>query len=276
MNKFAWLEALRGVDLTHAEYRVAVNLSTWANGDLTNAYPGKEALAEAAGVSMPTLKKALRSLTEKGWVVLVERGGNQYWKGKANVYSLTVPKGANGLPPSSSQGGKPFSQGGSSVSEGGKSAPGEGGKPVAPHQVIEPSPSINAFHQGAAPVALGDAGAREEGEEPPPETYIELAEALGLDLAFDRGATAPVVSAPVEVCPVAEIAPDPLMNPLAWLDNSLPTGFLCGERAKARELLDAGTHYTSVRWEILRGRQKSRPKLPSSRRRVFIDDSNTA
>ncbi len=100
LNKFTWMEALRGADLTHAEYRVLLNLSTFANGDLTNAFPGLPRLCESSRVSVPTAKKALRKLIEQGWIVLTEEGGNQHWKGKANVYSMTLPKGVTHLPPS--------------------------------------------------------------------------------------------------------------------------------------------------------------------------------
>ncbi|UZF45369.1 helix-turn-helix domain-containing protein [Rhodococcus rhodochrous] len=99
LNKFAWLEALRGADLTHAEYRVAVNLSTYARADLTNAHPSLATLCSAAHVSVPTAKKALRRLAGAGWIVLTAQGGNAQGFGKANCYSLTFPKGVNGLPP---------------------------------------------------------------------------------------------------------------------------------------------------------------------------------
>ncbi|MBF6330260.1 MarR family winged helix-turn-helix transcriptional regulator [Nocardia transvalensis] len=281
LNKFAWMEALRGADLSHAEYRILLNLSTWANGDLTNAYPGMKALAEAAQVSPPTLKKALRTLTAKGWIVLVDPGGNQYWKGKANVYSLAVPKGVTGLSPSGSQGGKPFSEGGNSVSEGGKSAPGEGDNSVIPHQELLPGDSTNASDQ-AAVVALADAGARGRVAEQSPAEVIaaevveETVHAHGFEAIFTPSAAAPVEPAPSVPAPVAEFGSDPAANPLAWLDSQLPGGFLAGERAKAQQMLDAGDHYTSVRWAVLRGRQKPKPKLPSSRRRAYIDDSKSA
>lgn len=126
LNKFAWLEALRGADLTHAEYRVAVNLSTYARADLTNARPSLSTLCSAAHVSTPTAKKALRRLAGLGWIVLTAQGGNANGFGKANCYRLTIPKGVNGVPPSGrdkgvndlppkgvngfQEGGKPFSE----------------------------------------------------------------------------------------------------------------------------------------------------------------------
>lgn len=147
MDKFAFMKALRGADdLTHAEFRVLAMLVTWTDADLGNAHPGRDQLLEAACVSVPTGKKALRSLIEKGWVVLVDEGGNQHWKGKANVYRVTVPKGVTDLPPSDEGKGVsdlPPSSRGKGVNpsmEGGKPF-SEGGKSVTPHQVLPSSPS---------------------------------------------------------------------------------------------------------------------------------------
>lgn len=142
MDKFAWTKALRGAEgLTHAEFRVLVILSTYTDANLGNAFPGRQQLFDAACVSMPTGKKALKSLIEKGWVVLVEEGGNQHWKGKANVYAVTVPKGVSHLPPSGQSDVPDGTEGGNSLSEGGKPF-SEGGKSVTPHQDLSSNPSI--------------------------------------------------------------------------------------------------------------------------------------
>jgi hypothetical protein len=171
LNKFAWTKALRGADLTNAEYRVVVNLSTWADADLSNAYPSLAALCAASQVSVATGKKALKTLIAKGWVVLVEPGGNQYFKGKANVYALTVPdtaaatsmpraegdkpvgpfdepQGGNWLAPlAQSEGGNRDAQGGKPFSEGDKSVLREGDKPVTP----PPGSNTRSSDQGISP-----------------------------------------------------------------------------------------------------------------------------
>lgn len=260
LNKFAWMKALRGADLTHAEYRVVVNLSTWADADLSNAFPGLAALCVAARVSVPTARKALKSLAEKGWLVLVEPGGNQYFKGKANVYALTVPETAAGTsaptaeggrsvgsldepegvdwftPLAQSEGGDWNSQGGKPFSEGGNCVSGEGGKPVIPHQVVTPGHQIKGFHQGGGDVALGTARAGVHGAEIHP--------------------TEPV--------------PDEPENSMAWIGRNLPGGFLDGEREQAQLMLDRDQHYASVRYAILRARHPPRRGLLSARRRADI------
>lgn len=124
MDKFAWQKALRGAkDLTHAEFRVLVNLATWTDEQLGNAFPGNAQLFEAACVSQPTGKKALRTLQDKGWLILQHRGGGRRpgGNGISNVYSVTTPKGVSQLPPTTDDKGvNGFQEGGKSFSEGGK------------------------------------------------------------------------------------------------------------------------------------------------------------
>ncbi|GAB6920737.1 hypothetical protein JCM9803A_11870 [Rhodococcus erythropolis] len=183
LNKFTWMEALRGADLTHAEYRVLLNLSTFANGDLTNAFPGLPRLCESSRVSVPTAKKALRKLIEQGWIVLTEEGGNQHWKGKANVYSMTLPKGVTHLPPSpenkgvthlSPSGGKGVNtepEGGKPFSEGGKLTPLEGGNSLTPHQVLIPGHQTNASTPDNSSL-VRNASASARGEEEPLDAEV--------------------------------------------------------------------------------------------------------
>ena len=114
-ERFAWMEALRGADLTHAEYRVAVNLWTYARADLTNARPGPATLREAARVNEKTLKKALRALEANGWIRVTEQGGSEPGgPRRATVYALTFPTGGTEYP-------------GSNIETGGSEYPGSGG-----------------------------------------------------------------------------------------------------------------------------------------------------
>ncbi len=243
LNKFAWMEALRGADLTHAEYRVLLNLSTFARGDLTNAHPGLPRLCEAAAVSMPTAKKALRDLVTKGWLVLTEEGGNKHGKGKANVYALSIPKGISHLPPwGAPKGVNREREGGKSFSEGGKSAPPEGGNSLTPHQELLTGDYINEGDQSFRYVSNARGGS--------PAVTEKL----------------PKKSTPPEI--------DPDTNPLAWIDNALHGGFLTGERATAQQMLDEGITYGSVRWRILDARKPPKPLDRLRQRRTFIDDSH--
>ncbi|MEV7457979.1 helix-turn-helix domain-containing protein [Pseudarthrobacter oxydans] len=90
-SKFAWMKSLRGADLTHAEYRVLVTISTYTNAGGTNAFPGFETIVRDSCTDPKTARKALRTLQEKGWLELVDEGGNKHWKGKANVYAIRTP-----------------------------------------------------------------------------------------------------------------------------------------------------------------------------------------
>ncbi|YCN53430.1 helix-turn-helix domain-containing protein [Rhodococcus erythropolis] len=94
ISKFAWMEALRGADLTHAEYRVLINLSTYARGDLANARPSLQTLCDAARVTDKTAKKSIRTLIQKGWIVRTHEGGRG--TGRTNIYALEIPKTLQG------------------------------------------------------------------------------------------------------------------------------------------------------------------------------------
>ncbi|MBS9371568.1 helix-turn-helix domain-containing protein [Rhodococcus sp. B50] len=272
LNKFAWMEALRGADLTHAEYRVLVNLSTYARGDLTNAHPGLSRLCEDARVSEPTAKKALRRLVEKGWIVLTDRGGNEHWKGKANVYALSIPKGVTHLPPWGEKGVNPNTEGGNSFSEGGKSTPLEGGNSLTPHQKDLSGDFINGFQSGGV-VALSNAGAREDAL--PPETVAEQAEAAFGELFGETPRSVDLDAYEPSVPVVDEPRIDPELTPLAWIDNELPGGFRGTERAEAQKRLEAGEHRVTIRWDLVKARH-TRPKIGQRRHRFIEPNSQTS
>ena len=122
--KFQWEKELRyDTNLSATEFRVLMMLGTWANQSLGNAHPGRARLAEAACVSIPTVKRALRNLEMSGYIVVESQGGNAVQKGHATVYRLTLaeergtgfsyPQGGHGRPPSKgAQGGQIEPQGG--------------------------------------------------------------------------------------------------------------------------------------------------------------------
>ncbi|MBX9147977.1 helix-turn-helix domain-containing protein [Rhodococcus qingshengii] len=95
-SKLTWQKMLRNADdLTHAEFRVLMIVSTWTNENGANAHPGFAKIVAASCVSEPTAKKALKTLIAKGWLIFEQAGGNQYGKGAANVYRLACPEGAS-------------------------------------------------------------------------------------------------------------------------------------------------------------------------------------
>lgn len=162
LSKLAWYKCLAHTsDLTHAEFRVLVIIAGYTDGNLDNAYPSLATIVSAACVSEPTAKKAIKTLRGKGWLVLVEQGGNQHGKGRANVYSVRTPeraKGVAGAPPSpvskGASGFPPLGPGKGAIGfrEGDTSVSPEGGKPAGPHQI----PLSEPREQGA-PVASGEA-----------------------------------------------------------------------------------------------------------------------
>jgi len=167
MSKLGWQKTLRYADdLTHAEFRVLTVISTYTDESMGNAFPGFSQIVGASCVSGSTAKAAIKSLIEKGWLVLIEEGGNQYWKGKANVYAVATPtspkgvahrppsgggKGGTQAPPSTARkGADEHNQGDRSSVEGGQPLPVEGGYSVPPHQILTPDPSIRSSHQASS------------------------------------------------------------------------------------------------------------------------------
>ncbi len=109
--------------------------------------------------------------------------------------------------------------------------------------------------------------------------YLETGRRVREQLSAARGAAGPAredfrtVRELESPPPFAEPVVDPVRDPIAWIDNELPDGFLPGERERASELLAAGEGYSSVRWAILNARN-ARPK-PGLRRRAIVDGAST-
>lgn len=221
-TKLQWFTELRGAELSHAEFRVAVVLATFSDASMENAYPGVARLAADAQVSEPTLKRALRALQEKGWVRLTQRGGNQFGKGRANVYALSSPasKGGSQLPPSSIPKGVsqlPPTGVGKGVTqsiEGGKTTTPQGGNSVTPHQVLTTPGEKN---QVSSHVSNAREGAVDQ------DRHSEV-------------------------------------NPLGWIECELPQGFQTGERQRAEQLLADGTGHSRVYYQILEERRTPKPR----------------
>ncbi|MFC8531383.1 MarR family winged helix-turn-helix transcriptional regulator [Nocardia sp. NPDC057227] len=259
-DKFAWMKALRGADLTHAEYRVLINLSTWANGDLTNARPGFKNLCEAAKVRPQTAQEALRKLIEKGWIEVSARGGGS---GRSTVYTLTVPAGmgCGELTPSTDE--NPHGERAGSTEN---PHAHRGGSPdVTPTVSVEnphgrspetPTVSVENPH--------GDRGTTRSDQITTPgndQLFGHLSNAGAGARGAEQGAaerTPPDLR--VVKAAAADPGPDPYTNPMAWLDRELPFGgFHTGERARAEQLLAEGVGYATVKYTILRERHASRP-----------------
>lgn len=96
LTKLQWQKRLRGADLTNTEYRVLMTICSYTDKTLGNAHPGWARIVADSCITEKTAKKAVVALVAKGWLRLVEAGGNQYGKGRANVYALAVPLSTRG------------------------------------------------------------------------------------------------------------------------------------------------------------------------------------
>ncbi|MBB1482504.1 hypothetical protein H5392_01355 [Tessaracoccus sp. MC1865] len=92
INKHVWLKLLRGMAMSHGEYRVMVNMFTYTDAKGRGAHPGLVRIASDAGVTRNTARGALAMATEVGWLKLTRKGGNHVAKGLADEYELAIPK----------------------------------------------------------------------------------------------------------------------------------------------------------------------------------------
>lgn len=99
-SKIQYPTRLRGADLTLAERAVLLDLWTYSDADMANAWPPKARIADDCNMSRDGVRKALRSLEAKGYIVPVKRGGWTEEGNRATNYSLTLPgMGATVSPP---------------------------------------------------------------------------------------------------------------------------------------------------------------------------------
>lgn len=86
------MKRLRGADLTHGQFRVAVMLSTYTSKDGSSAYPGARRLAEDCAMTERGVRKLLGELEVKGWIRQDFKGGNLAEYRRASEYTITVPR----------------------------------------------------------------------------------------------------------------------------------------------------------------------------------------
>lgn len=128
-SKLSWLKSLRGVGVSSTQYLVLVTISTYTDKNGLNAHPGWVRLQSDTGLQLNTIKKAVKVLLSKRLLILSEEGGNQHWKGKANVYELGPV-----LSVRTSE-----DEGVQSETQGVQSTSAEGVNETHPHQVSSPS-----------------------------------------------------------------------------------------------------------------------------------------
>lgn len=90
-TKHTWHKNLRGADLTHAEYRVLITVSTYADAKGCRAHPGIDRLARDVCMDKRNVRRAIKSLIDKQWLTLARKGGNDVGYRMADEYELRIP-----------------------------------------------------------------------------------------------------------------------------------------------------------------------------------------
>lgn len=189
-NKMTWQKELRGAELTHAEFRVLVTISTYADAEGRRAHPGWDRITVDARVDKRTAQRAVKSLIGKKWLILVRKGGNQVGYRIADEYELTSPN--------ASKGGEdvPLPDGGESLPDQGANDPGA--------LRDESRGRVVAMHEG------WHGAAEKGGEDVPPSGHIhqvqESARSAASSEAEPRGHSAPPSGARQAVTPDSELA----------------------------------------------------------------------
>lgn len=93
-SKMAWFSAaLRGADdLSHAQKTVLAVMWTYASSsDGGDIRPGLTRIIEDSGANKKTVLEGLRVLQNRGYIVLVKKGGNDSKRNYASTYRLGYP-----------------------------------------------------------------------------------------------------------------------------------------------------------------------------------------
>lgn len=161
ISKMTYMTKLRGADLTLAERAVLTTLWTYTNPDLTSAWPAKNRIAGDCGLSRDGVRKALRGLEAKGYIIAVTRGGWTEEGNRATSYDLTLPMGATEKPTPGDT----------------EAHPGATEKPLPDplHQILIPDPLPPSE---ASPGGDGDTSLRSHHAEHDAQALVDLAEAF--------------------------------------------------------------------------------------------------
>jgi hypothetical protein len=92
VNPRYWRDAIRDSELDRTAKLIAYTLSTWMNGQ-AEAFPGKDALADRAGVDVRTVDRALHRIEAAGFVRVRVGGG----RARTNRYEGITPAEAPGF-----------------------------------------------------------------------------------------------------------------------------------------------------------------------------------
>ena len=89
-DKFTYIRALNGADLTLAEYRVLITVWHYTDKDGQRAYASAARLAQDCRMAERTARRSLAGLVQKGFLHRVRRGGRDA-QPRASEYELRLP-----------------------------------------------------------------------------------------------------------------------------------------------------------------------------------------
>lgn len=247
---------VRDPHLTEAARRVLLELESWADPDGTNARPGRELMVKnlrtpRGHINEKTVRRALEDGVERGFIERTVKGHGGRGGNVASVYALTFPRASVDAQISTDSSRSVDSQMPSEPSENGGHSDVHRTRLVGGH-LEDVSGHIEQFggHPDVhLPVPFTSSST------PDISSHLRNAGAGEQNQSIPKADTTPTY------------APDPIANPIAWIDNELPGGFRIGERERAKQMLDDGTAYGSIRFSLLRERREGAGQLRSVRRR---------
>lgn len=226
--------ALGGPNVAHRNLIALLAVAEGCREESRSGYVAQSRVAKALGGVRKTASRALADLSSAGLIEVVQRGTKASGgDGRPTLYRLAKvshqSEGAqvDGTPKVSHQSGD------------------IDGTPKESHQSesvdrlmghlspIDGTPEPDRWDSQGVPLPVRDF----------PLTTSRLSSTLATDLTDARASN-----------DVVDNEPSPEADPIAWVDQSLPQGFLAGERAVAEQLLADGDSPASVRYAILRQR----------------------
>ncbi|REE74385.1 helix-turn-helix protein [Rhodococcus wratislaviensis] len=267
--RFDWRRRIvRDRRLTHAQLRVLLELESYANADGTRAHPGAKLMSSNLGISERTVRLALSRGEELGLIVKTEGGRRGRARNHADVFALVEPQSSGiheELPEPQGSTSRAATTGSFDTTTG-SFDPDYRNPEVLTTRSFTPdplTPDPSSSHLSNA--RESSAAITEERAEIEIDSDVDDA-----DFAELLGGVPREPARPQDTPTVFGAEVDPALNPLAWIDQELPGGFMTGERSRARDLLASGSDYGSVRYAILNDRNARRPR-GLRRARPYID-----
>lgn len=96
IHRGPWIDLVLRMNIPPQRKAVAFALSSFANTDGTKVFPGRQKLADMAGLHETNARKHVKALLDAGMLEMVKRGGGR--GGATNTYRLTRPTDITTLP----------------------------------------------------------------------------------------------------------------------------------------------------------------------------------